>query len=253
MSVGNVKAYCRPGYEKVLSAPWVLTRKRVPRPENEEERKWQDYCAEKLLMVHKRTRVAKKDATGKLAGLIMHAAIRQYRVAHVDIDAIEKARKAGVRMEKPLAVIYLPDSPDRPDKSNNPIHVFKWIRGKTLVDFLKKEKSPSKRKRVISDVFRQVEKLHASGLTHGDLRGRNVIVDRSGKAHLIDMTSRYAGYKPADDFLEFDADLHDEEVKGKLKLLREGEWPIRKTARQCAEKQSGGSEIRTQVTRSRTW
>jgi hypothetical protein len=193
-SVGNVKAFCRPGYGKILATVWQWQKPAAPRRPN------------LLGIIHQNASVATYPSLGKLAGLRVHSAAR---IDEVNLDLVEKARKTGVRVEKPLAIIYSP--------GENPLQVMQQIPGVTLAEFLKREKSPEKRRKVIADVFLQLKKLHANGMVHGDCHGNNFMVTPAGKVHIIDMNKRSPGYKPKSDFSS---------LKRRIKhLLRRGEWP----------------------------
>jgi len=198
----NVTAFCRPGYESVLSAAWKLKKPKTLVKGSDEH-----YRRHKLGIIHENTSLAKTELAGALAGLRIHSAAR---IDNVDIDLVEKARKAGVRVEKPLGVIY--------PAEGNPIQVLKQIRGKPLTVFLRMEKSPQKRKGVITDLFLQLEKLHKNGMVHGDSHGKNFMVSTSGKVHVIDLNRRERTYEPVDDIFNLKLSIE--------KLLKESEWPL---------------------------
>jgi RIO-like serine/threonine protein kinase len=199
LSVGSVKAYCRPGYEKVLTTSWRL-------PKNSHK----IVAAYELATtgIHNDTRLSRDKSMGKLAGLRIHSATRR---APPDIDTIEMARKAGINVEKPLAVVY-------PGGRELPVQVLERIRGVTLGKFLEKERSPGKRKRVLINALEQLNKLHGIGLVHGDCHRKNFMVTPSGAVYLIDLIPRLRNYcEPIDDLYQLKNSLQGQ--------LREGEWP----------------------------
>lgn len=181
VSMGNVRAFCRPGYEKLLLSAWRIPRKgENPKEGNNENLHWFMAC------IHKDTQPS--DSAGKLAGLRIHSAIR---LESADIEDLEKARKAGVRVEKPLAVIYL--------SNGKTMHVLKRIPGVKLSKFLSEEKSAAKRKKALADVIGQLDRLHSIGMYHGDCHGGNIMVTPAGRAHLIDLMKQDQHYEPVKD------------------------------------------------------
>jgi hypothetical protein len=106
------------------------------------------------------------------------------RLPTPDISALEEAARKGVRIEKPLAVIY--------DGKSLPISVFEHVEGSTLNQFLEKvlpnsDENIKKRMDAIRGTLTELEKLHKIKFQHGDAAGKNIIVSPEGVV-LIDVT-----------------------------------------------------------------
>ena len=83
--------------------------------------------------------------------------------------------------------------------------VFEWVDGQDLGDFFPSSPleeglggcwSEERRLKLYHELKKQVAKLHEMGLTHGELHGGNIMVDRADGVWLLDFET----CRPADEF-----------------------------------------------------
>ncbi|MFA6330334.1 MAG: hypothetical protein WCX64_06700 [Candidatus Micrarchaeia archaeon] len=99
------------------------------------------------------------------------------RIPTPDVSALEAAARAGVRVEKPLAVFF--------DGRNLPVSVFAHVEGTTLDKFLEQhpattEDNRKKRVAALNAALAELGKLHGLKMGHGDANANNFIVSPEG-------------------------------------------------------------------------
>lgn len=75
------------------------------------------------------------------------------------------------------------------DGTNTAFVALEWVEGRSLRAWMNeaREDRPRAALLILHDVAEALEDLHSVGLAHGDLKPENIIVDESGRAHLIDL------------------------------------------------------------------
>jgi serine/threonine protein kinase len=137
------------------------------------------------------------------------------RAGHPDSPpvALKLAKRAGdARFEregKVLQLVHHPNLPryedsglwTSPDGHRYPYVVMECIEGFTLYDWFRKQPRSSREVlRVLAQVARGLEEVHAKGAVHRDVKGDNIRVTPQGRAVLLDFgTSWFPGTRPLTD------------------------------------------------------
>jgi Lipopolysaccharide core biosynthesis protein (WaaY) len=182
----EVVAYHKPGYEGVLKHPWLYPPNKVSPTEREEA--FGNAVIKGMGKIFATTTVVMPKGQNKQRITDVHSTQRWHGV---NLEALIKAKNAGVSVEEPVAVVK--------KKGARDLVIFKAIKGVTLNTFLLEEKSPVKKANVLAKIVKQLSLLHGVGLVHGDAHAGNFIVSKGGKVHILDLRPTEKS-SPYDDF-----------------------------------------------------
>lgn len=112
------------------------------------------------------------------------------KFAHHSIDPDSPQRRSLISEGRTLVQLDHPGLArviDLDFEGDRPFLVLEYVRGRTLDRYADDEHlTPKRAAGLVAELARTVAYLHAQGVVHQDIKPRNIVVDGTGRSHLID-------------------------------------------------------------------